>query len=361
MCAVGDLGLSGRAAATARNGGADRLFADVRCTLRAADIAIGNLESPLAGDIAPGGHFSAPATGAQLLAAAGFNLVHVANNHIGEYGQEGLAATLQALQSAGVQPLGAGDGPAGARQLIRTDRNGLRVGWLGCGRTLLPQSGNGTHYWEFNEQELLARVIEARPAVDVLIVSIHIGLMYVAYPRPEHKLMAERLMEAGADVILMHHAHVLQGTQVDGHGRVCCYNLGNFLYDWEEGNVKVPVALDEQNESGIFVFDIDRRGVSSFALLPTWIDDACCVRWATGQRGQEILNRFERISRDLESDYSDAFERQRAMRNTGGIVKVLAFHARRGNWRYIGESLRRTRWEHIKMAARWMSNRGGTA
>jgi poly-gamma-glutamate synthesis protein (capsule biosynthesis protein) len=56
-------------------------------------------------------------------------------------------------------------------------------------------------------------VIQAQTDVDALIVSIHIGLMYIDYPRPQHKAMAERLMAAGADLILMHHAHVLQGVQ----------------------------------------------------------------------------------------------------------------------------------------------------
>ncbi len=356
VCTVGDIGLSGRATATATRRGAHHLFADVRDVLASADLTLGNLESPLAGEIAPGGAFSAAATGASTLRDAGFDIVHLANNHIGEYGLPGLAATLRAVREAGLQPLGAGDSSGAARELVVTSRNGIRIGWLGCGRTLLPQDGpEGPRYWEFDEQELLERVKATSREVDVLIVSIHIGLMYVSYPRPEHKMMAERLMSAGADVIVMHHAHVLQGCEVTATGHVCCYNLGNFMYDWEEGNVKVPVVLEQQNEGAIFLFDLDREGVTNFTVLPTWIDEECCVRWATGNRGVQILTRLQQISTALQGDFRGAFERERALHNTGGILKVLVFHTKQGHWRFVADSLRRARWEHVKMAARWMS------
>ena len=354
LCAVGDIGLSGRAAITAEREGADTLFVEVAPLLQDADMVFGNLESPLAGAIAPGKMFAAPVAGATALRKAGFRLLHLANNHVGEYGQIGLTATLKAVREAGMIPLGAGDDMAAARQLIHTEVNGLRLGWLGCGRTLLPQNGAGSRYWEFEAQELLDAVTQARPNVEVLIVSIHIGLMYLDYPSPAHKVMAENLMAAGADLILMHHAHVLQGAQVTSPGRVCCYNLGNFLYDWEEGNVQTPVMLREQNEGAVFLFHLDRQGIAVAMAFPTWIDEGCRVRWAAGERGHQILQRLTRISRDLEKDFTLAFEHQRASRNTAAILKVLAFHVWRGNWRYIIDSLRRARPEHFKMLARWL-------
>ena len=359
LCAVGDIGLSGRAAATAKQRGANTLFAEVAPCLQAANMTFGNLESPLAAEVALGKMFAAPVTGAATLREAGFRLLHLANNHVSEYGQGGLIATLNAVRQAGIMPLGAGDELVAAQQLVCTEANGLHIGWLGCGRTLLSQSKVGPCYWEFDEQELLEAVVQARPKVEVLIVSIHIGLMYLDYPRPQHKAMAERLMAAGADLILMHHAHILQGVQVTAETRVCCYNLGNFMYDWEEGHIKTPVMLRQQNEGAIFIFDLDRQGVAAAAALPTWIDEACRVRWATGERGRVILHRLARISGDLENDFTLAFERQRAWRNTEGILRLLAFHLRRGHWRDIMDSLRRTRLEHFKMLGRWLVNRPG--
>jgi hypothetical protein len=355
LCAVGDIGLSGRANVTANRRGSEALFLDAAPVLRDADLCFGNLESPLADEIAAGSMFAAPATSAAALRAAGFDVLHLANNHIGEFGQAGVLATLAAMRSVGLTPLGAGVNLAAARQLIRTDVNGIRVGWLGCGRTLLAQPDDGASYWEFDEHELLNGIAKARPTVDVLIVSIHIGLMYMDYPRPQHKVLAEQLMGKGADLVLMHHAHILQGVQVTAAGAVCCYNLGNFLYDWQEGDVQTPIMLREQNEGAIFWFQLDRRGVAGAAVLPTWIDADCQVRWATAGRGRAILQRLARISADLERDFARIFESQRATRNTGMILKVLAFHIKHGNWRRVASSLRRFRLEHLRMVLRWLT------
>jgi Bacterial capsule synthesis protein PGA_cap len=357
LCAVGDIGLSGRAAATVKSCGSDILFAEVAPILRDADIVFGNLETPLASDIAPGNMFAAPITGAAILREAGFKVLHLANNHVGEYGQPGLAVTLAAVRKAGLLPLGAGDDAAAARQLIRTDINNLRIGWLGCGRTLLPQVQAGPQYWEFNEQELVAAIAQARSEVDVLIVSIHIGLMFLDYPHPNHKAMAEQLMEAGADVILMHHAHVLQGVEITAAGRACCYNLGNFLYDYREVNVLTGVMLDEQQEGAVFVLDLDMRGVASLAALPTWIDSNCCVRWAVKERGENILQRLRRITLGLATNYHREFDRQRVERNFGDILRVTMFHARRGNWAFVFDALLRTRPEHLGQLIRYTFRR----
>lgn len=357
LCAVGDIGLSGRVGkALSRSDGAARILAEVAPLLESVDVSFGNLESPLAGDIAPGRLFSGPVSGAAMLKKSGFNLIHLANNHVYDYGRDGLVATIEAVQHANLSCLGIGATKTDAKQILRTDVRGIRVGWLGCGRTLVVQEESGPHFWEFDEEELLAAVQRYRSDVDLLIVSIHIGLMHMDYPRPEHKAMAEKLLDAGVNLILMHHAHVLQGVEVTGRRDVCCYNLGNFVFDWEEGNVKIPVLVREQNESAIFHFVLDRNGIAQATAIPVWIDTDCAVRWATGARGVEILSRLSRISRDLECDYEAAFKRQRAERHTSGILKVVWFHLRRGNWAFVLDSAKRARPEHLGMILRWIGD-----
>jgi hypothetical protein len=114
----------------------------------------------------------------------------------------------------------------------------------------------------------------------------------------------------------------------------------------------------EQNEGAVFLFELDQRGVAAAAALPTWIEESCHVRWAISERGCQILHRLARISRDLEEDFALAFERQHAWRNTEVILKVLAFHARRGNWRFVIDWLWQARWEHLKMLLRWLTGLG---
>jgi hypothetical protein len=353
LCGVGDIGFSGRIR-DSLDTTSDAILAEVAPLLQRTDLTFGNLETPLTGEIAPAQLFSAPALGASILKKSGFNLIHLANNHVYDYGQRGLAATIDIIRKADLVPLGVGDSPAESQALVRTDMNGLRIGWLGCGHTLVTQSDSGPNYWEFDEQELFMAVARKRADVDLLIVSIHLGLMYMDYPRPEHKIMAEKILDAGAHLILMHHAHVLQGIQVTSKGSMCCYNLGNFLFDWEEGNVKIPVMLREQNEGAVFHFVLDRNGIAQAAALPICIDHNCTVQWATGMRGVEILDRLIRISRDLEYDFDSAFKRQRAERHTTGIFKVMWFHVMHGNWSFILESIKKVRLEHVGMIMRWL-------
>jgi hypothetical protein len=354
LCAVGDIGLSGRIAETATRWGLDSILVEVSPVLQAADITFGNLESPLTGEIAPGQLFSAPITGAAMLKKSGFTLLNLANNHAYDYGRVGLAATIDAVTKADLVSLGVGHNPSASQKLVRTDVNGLRIGWLGCGHSLVSQDNSGPSYWEFDEQELLTSVERERADMDLLIVSIHLGLMYMDYPRPEHKTMAEKLMHAGANLVLMHHAHVLQGVEVFQRS-VTCYNLGNFVFDCNEGNVQNSIMVREQNESAVFHFVLDRHGVAKACAIPIWIDDDCRVHWATGMRGVEILKRLARISGDLEENFVPAYKRQRAERNTTAIFKVIWFHFRNGNWAYVWESLGKTRPEHIGMIVRWLS------
>src|SRR5439155_21722568 len=152
--------------------------------------------------------------------------------------------------------------------------------------------------------------------VGELLVSVAIGFLYLDCPHPAPRAMARRLAAAGAHVVLMQHPHVLQGVETTADGRILCYSLGNFLFDWKEGLIPNLVMVQEQNEGAVFVFDLDRSGVVRAAAVPTYTDERCRVRWAAGARGRAIEERLLRLSRDLLGNYSPAFWRQRAERNT---------------------------------------------
>ncbi len=352
LLAMGDIGFSGRVGKTALAEGYDSILKEVTPFLQTGDIVFGNLEFPLAGRLHPNAMFSAQPETARALKNAGFTVVNLATNHAAEFGKEGLQQTLNEVRAAGLLPLGVGCSFAEARSLTRTDVRGLRVGWLAAGRSRLEQHWDTPHYWEFNEEEILSAVRKERPNVDLLLVSLHLGLMYLDYPRPEHKEFAEQLVKEGADLVLMHHAHVLQGVQLVGNERLIAYNLGNFILDWREGNVEVRTMAKEQQEGAIFLLDLDRSGIARAAILPTYIDEACRVQWAVGERGKEIIERLVHISKHLENDYSALFEKQRSERNAGPAIDVLLFHVRRGNLAYVLSQFSRVRMEHLKMLAR---------
>lgn len=353
LMAVGDIAWSGRVRQTSEELGYDVILHDVATLFRNSDLIFGNLEAPLI-EAPSGSLFAAPIEAAHILAQSGFHILHLANNHIADYGSEGLQSTLDTLDQVGLIPLGASRDRPEAAQLVRTDMKGLRIGWLGCGYTQKKQESSGPGYWEFDETKLLEAIKEARPDVDVLIVSIHIGLMYIDYPDPRHKAMAERLSQAGADLILMHHPHVLQGVEVINNRTVVCYSLGNFVFDWQEGMVKVEASSTKQTESAIFLFDLDARGVRQAAALPICIDEACRVRWPNPEHARAILQHLQQISTDLQSDFAPLFHQQRSEWHTAHILKVLWLNIKRGNMPYLWHSLTRLRPYHGSMILRWL-------
>ncbi len=357
ICAVGDVGPAEHLIP-----GDQDPFREVAPVLRAADLSFGNLETPLLSEIeSPRGgtgesQFAAPARAAELLTAAGFRLLNLANNHILDFGTEGLVETRRALDDSGLQVLGAGSDPAAARRPLVTDLDGLRLGWLGCARTRSPQPPGGDVFWEYDRDELAAAVGAARPRVDVLVISLHMGYMYVDYPQPEQRLQALELLAAGADLVLMHHAHVLQGIELTGDG-MSCYNLGNFLLDWTLGDIPIDIMQEEQRSGGIFVFDLDRGGVCAAAVLPVRVDDRWTVRWALGDTGRTILERLRRVSGGWDGVAVREFHRQLADRATGLAVKSTLLELRRGGLRTLPGVLRRIKGRHLRMVAGWPAER----
>jgi len=353
VCALGDISLHGRGSRGETLSDCLRPFEEIAPVLRSSDIVFGNLECVLRDGPPLIGQFSSPQATAHALAQSGFTVLNMANNHVYDYGPEGFAATLQAVEKAGMNTLGAGVTTGAARQMVRTDAGGLKIGWLACGRTLLPQSPDGPNFWEYEPESLLAAVRQNRPEVDVLIVSIHAGYECIEFPSPEQKAVAEQCVAEGAALVLMHHSHVLQGVQTTNAGGVLCYSLGNLIFDSSGGYVEIDVAKESRLRTMVFAFDLDCDGVARAVAIPAQLDEQFVVRWAKGQQGHAMLDHLVEISRPLYGDISAEFERQRAERNVGPGFTVLWYHLRRGHLKTVAGYLARVRPKHFVMVLRW--------
>jgi len=336
------------------------------------DLWFANLETTLLAQPREEDLFASRSTSIAALERPGPVILSVANNHVRDYDGEGLAETLKTLHSQGLAAVGAGPTGKDSRDLvvtaIRTRSStgepapDLRLGWLACARTLQNQTGDGPVFWELDEEELLAAVARARPQVDLLAVSLHLGYMYIDYPHPDHRRLARALADAGADLVLGHHAHVLQGVETTAAGATLCHGLGNLLFDWTEGEVPVDLRVEEQRSGAVFLFDLDRAGVCRGAALPVRMDDDLRLRWATGEAGRNVLDRLESISSRLaDGTFEKEFRRQRAQHNTGLTLKTLGRQLRQGNLAVAWDVARRVRPHHLGQAAGWLKGRLGQA
>lgn len=272
VTAVGDVMLAGRWAASIRKNGYDTLFRDVAAELKTGDIAIANLESP----IARGGcefsgkkfRFRAEPEVAAALHASGINLVTLANNHTMDFGGQALAETMENLEHAGIAWIGAGENLAEARKMALYTINGKKIAFLGYSMTR-PVEFFAAHNRPGTapgiEKFFVEDIRRARQEADYVIVSFHWGTEGAMDIQPYQRAVAHKAIDAGADVILGHHPHVLRGIERYKTG-IVFYSLGNFTFASKgrsaDASAIVRLRLgDEKREAELLPVDILHRRV----------------------------------------------------------------------------------------------------
>ncbi len=201
-----------------------------------ADILLGNLEEPLTrrgAAVEKKFTFRAPPARASILKACGFTALGIANNHVMDYGPEGLEDTLAALDAQGLARLGAGRDSGEARRPVVLERNGLKVGLLAMTSTF-PDSAwarkdrPGVAFADLRRVEGWVR--EAKKDCDVLLVSFHGGTELAAEPNEIQRAFARAAAAGGADAVVGHHPHVVQAAELIGRTLVL-YSVGNFMFE----------------------------------------------------------------------------------------------------------------------------------
>lgn len=220
----------------------------VRLDLPFSGTILANLESPVVGDAALK---PLPKAGPNLksrsLGTEQTNFIFcLANNHMMDYGVDGLHLTQDLLCEKSIPFVGVGDDLAASRRPIIVEEAGKRIGILGCcerqfGCSDIGRAGcAGKGFW------LLEAVHELKEKCDFVIVSCHIAFEHSPLPSPRVREFYKLLIGAGADVIHGHHAHVPQGWEPYKTG-VIFYGLGNFVVDpecWKETNHRWSIVAD---------------------------------------------------------------------------------------------------------------------
>ncbi len=255
LYAVGDINL-GRRVAKQRLLAGDTLypFRALLDTLRAADITFGNLESPITPDSNPVADsfdvFTAPPAAASALAGAGFDIVSTANNHAWDGGQAAVEETMQQLTRAGVLFVGSAYGRDMAEQPVIVRRRGWRVAFFAVTRAWNPAPYTfyrhaGAAWIAWGDPSWIypaIRTLRASGRVDLVVVSVHGGKEYVDTPPDYHRDLFRGLVDAGADLVLAHHPHVLQPV-VWYQGKPIVQSLGNFVFAQDDPWTRLSAIL----------------------------------------------------------------------------------------------------------------------
>ena len=270
MLAAGDIMLDRDVKKVGLQKGWEHIFAEVAPRIRQADLAFANLESPI-GDK---GHFinmfQAPPEAIKGVAYAGFDVVSLANNHTLDYHHAGMFETMRLLEEHKIDWVGAGNNIHEARAPLIKEVNGVRVGFLAYTEMWFIHAREPIS-WEGTEDEpgvaparldiIVEDVGKLRSNVDCVIVTIHWGKEYIHEPTPEQKRLARAAVDAGADLVLGHHPHVLQGIEFYKKG-VIAYSLGNFVFD---------LNLPKTWETMILEFTLSATGPLDMKVIPAYI------------------------------------------------------------------------------------------
>ncbi len=300
LAAVGDIMLDRGPGIVLQQGNLAYPFAKVADLLQAADITVGNVESAL-GDVGTSEiksyPFRAPPEAAQALALAGFDVVSLANNHGMDYGPEALLQAIDLLQAQGIAPIGAGANFDAAYAPYLTQVNGLSLAFLGYVNVPVEYRGFDTAVWTATEnspglawgepEQIAVDVTAVRPAADLVIVVLHSGYEYVEAPSPPQMAAARAAIDAGADLVIGHHAHILQGIEFY-NGGVIVYGLGNFAFE-----------IDGAPETAVLNVWLDVDGVRSLELVPAIIQFGGQPRLAESWEAAPILRRVYYLTRIL--------------------------------------------------------------
>ena len=297
---VGDILLSRGVEEAIKENSIENLFEGVQKKLNHSEIVLGNLECALTESGVPALKvetllFKTDPIHAKALCNAGFSILNLANNHSMDYGSEGISSTISALDECGIASLGAGADKTQANQPVFIKKEGIVFGFLGFSD--FPADG----YFTFSDRAdvtfvdrktLANRVHSAKEECNFLIVSFHWGEEFAPDCDDMQKELAHLAADSGADLIVGHHPHVLQGVEKYGDSYIF-YSLGNFVFDKLE-----PAGTDETVICDV-IFDSD--GVQSIAFIPMEIVD-CKPQPVYGDKAQNILTRLQELSESLGTD-----------------------------------------------------------
>jgi len=235
IVSVGDIMIGNHTIAYMERLGLQYPFAATASVIKKGDMALANLESPFTDT---GTRFEKtftfkvpPQYGVSLL-EPGIDVVTLANNHILDYGIEGLNDTITLLDSIGILHCGAGNTKRDARQPAIFQVNGFRIAVLGYSMTFPEEffatnSSGGTNYP--HENNLVANIQRCDTLADFTVVTFHWGEESSNAVKSYQRRMAHRVIDLGADLVVGHHPHVLQGLEIYKN-RLIAYSLGNYAF-----------------------------------------------------------------------------------------------------------------------------------
>ena len=334
MLLVGDINASLQA------GGLQFLLEKMAPELRQGDIVYGNLEFAITdrGQLVRSKNWTDGIANRSMkpadvgaLTSAGIHVMSLANNHLMDFGPEGLFQTIELLDGQGIAHCGGGENLSQARKPAFIERNGLRVAFLSYTsvfaasfpatkdrpgvatvRVQTSYTPHPRHFEQPGTPPVIANVPDpehvaamqtdirnARANADLVVVSWHWGVSKRYQRVPYQTEMGRAAIDAGASLIIGHHPHVLQGVEVYKKG-VIFYSMGNFVFSLKPGGV--PPA---DRNALLIDCEIDKTGICGMTLRPVQVNTDLQPELVTGKHATRCLDALIRDSEEFATSFRD--------------------------------------------------------
>lgn len=278
--------------------------------LSSADYTIGNLDSTLAtsGTALLGKPVTLRAEPDAVvnLISSGFDMISLANNNSVDYDSDALVDTITLLEENDINTTGAGSNITEAREIDIVEINGVKTAYI----SFTEQSDL---FWSYSyirsfkattslagvaplyEDTVLKDIASAEAAgADVIVVNLHWGSEYSSTPASYAQAYAYAFIDAGADIIIGHNSHIIQGIEVYNGGLIC-YSLGNFIYD--------QATSDSTSRGLVLETEITPLGWRDVAFQPVVIEDGQ-TRLATDEEVEEIFLSLAESSSEYGTEFA---------------------------------------------------------
>ncbi len=275
-----------------KNKGSDYPFDSTRTLIKNSDLAIANLEAPFVLQGKPFNKkftFHVPPEYVTGPVKAGFDVLTLANNHILDYGLEGLLTTLQTLDSMQIKYCGAGKNINEAEKPCIITFNNWCIGFFAFSLTYpaefwAKRNKPGTAYP--NLERIESNMKEIKNYCDLIVVAFHWGGELKNYPKPYQIFYAHKVIDYGADIVIGHHPHVQQGIEFY-NGKFIAYSLGNYVFGSYSRRVSFSIILRLR---------YDNIGLLYAEVIPIDVFNPRIHFCPTIIRGEQRLNIIKRLN-----------------------------------------------------------------
>jgi gamma-polyglutamate biosynthesis protein CapA len=296
-------------------------FAHCAETLKKGDITCGNLETVISRFDRQNDPFNKIVLRAQpevieSLKGAGFNLLTLGNNHIMQHGRQALIETVELLKASQIGIIGLEIPENNILNRVVYNINGSAICFLGYNQRPLQYFLDPPLYVDFDIDKIKTDIEKSRKEADIVVLSLHWGDEFVDIPSRTQIETAHQLIDSGADIILGHHSHQIQGVE-KYKGKIIAYSLGNFVFDMWQRRLR---------NSMILKIEISAGSNLEYSILPAIISPQYQPRIAESQEGEALTKYIAKISNDLNHDLSDTDYEALVARELARYRKEVYWH-----------------------------------